>query len=87
MKLFKSVILSALSYGSETWAPIAAHVKHLQGFIIWCVRIILGVTRWEQKRNTAAEDVNEEMEAKKTSKKDELKQRREICSQGQTQTV
>ena len=52
IKLFKSVILSTLLYGSETWVPLVTHVKHLQVFIMRCVRVILGVTRWDQKRNT-----------------------------------
>ena len=175
MRLFKSVVLSTLLYGSETWAPTATHVKRLQGFIMMCVWVILGVSRWEQKRNTelramaglervevmlmrrrlrwlghvarmegnripkcllvckpfggkrsaggqkrrwndvivedlkkcelypnwreqvedrstwrglinaAAEDVNEEMEAKEQSKKDELKRRRDGISQEQSQ--
>ena len=38
LKMFKSVILSTLLYGSETWAPTVTHVKRLQGR---CVRIIL----------------------------------------------
>ena len=42
MRLFKTVVLSTLLYGSETWAPIATHIKRLQGFIMRCVRVILG---------------------------------------------
>ena len=54
IRLFKSVILSTLLYGSETWAPLVTHVKRLQVFIMRCVRVILGVTRWNQnqERNT-----------------------------------
>ena len=52
IRLFKSVILSTLLYGSETWAPLITHVKRLQVFIMRCVWVILGVTRWDQKRNT-----------------------------------
>ena len=52
MRLFKSVVLSTLMYGSETWVPSAAHMKRLQAFIMGCLRVILGVTRWEKKRNT-----------------------------------
>ena len=51
MRLFKTVVLSTLLYGSETWAPIATHIKCLQGFIMKCVRVILGVTKWDKKRN------------------------------------
>lgn len=31
--LFKSVALSTPLYGSETWVPLATHIKHLQSFI------------------------------------------------------
>ena len=51
-RLFKSVIHSTLLYGSETWASLVTHVKRLQVFNMRCVRVILGVTRWDQKRNT-----------------------------------
>ena len=52
MRLFKSVVLSTLLYGSETWVPSAANLKRLQAFIMGCLRVILGVTRWDKKRNT-----------------------------------
>ena len=52
MRLFKAVVLLTLLYDSETWAPIAIHVKRLQGFIMKCVQVILGMTRWDEKRNT-----------------------------------
>ena len=52
MRLFKSVVLATLLYGSETWVPSAPHLKRLQSFVIWCLRVILGVSRWDQKRNT-----------------------------------
>ena len=52
MRLVKSVIFPTLMYDSETWAPIATHVKCLQGFNMSCVQVILGVTKWDEKRNT-----------------------------------
>ena len=51
LRLFKSVVLSALLYGSESWAPIVIQARHLQGFIMTCVQIIPGLTRLDQKRN------------------------------------
>ena len=45
IRLFKSVIVSTLLYGSETWVPLVTHVKRLQVFIMRCVRVILGVTK------------------------------------------
>ena len=50
--LFRLVVLTTLLYGSETWVPLAAHMKRLQGFVMGCLRVILGVTRWDMKRNT-----------------------------------
>ena len=52
MRLFKSVDLSTLLYCSETWVPSAANFKRLQAFIMGCLRVILGVTRWDKKWNT-----------------------------------
>ena len=52
MRMFKAVVLPTLLYGSETWVPSAALLKRLQAFIMWCLRVILGVSRWDQKRNT-----------------------------------
>ena len=52
MRLFKSVVLSTLLYGSETWIPSAPQLKRLHSFILWCLRVILGFSRWDQKRNT-----------------------------------
>jgi len=52
MRLFKSVVLSTLLYGSETWVPLANHIARLQGFITGCLRVILGVSRWDNMRNT-----------------------------------
>ena len=31
-----------LLYGSETWVPSAIHLKHMQAFIMGCLRVILG---------------------------------------------
>ena len=52
MCLFNSVVLSTLPYGSETWVPSAPQLKRLQSFVMWCLRVILGFSRWDQKRNT-----------------------------------
>ena len=52
MRIFKAVVLSTLLYGSETWVPSAPLIKRLQAFIMWCLRVILGVSRWDQKRDT-----------------------------------
>ena len=52
LRLFQAIVLSTLLYGSETWAPLAKHTKRLQAFIMDCLRVVLGVTRWDKMRNT-----------------------------------
>ena len=52
LRLFKAVVLPTLLYGSETWVPLAPHLKRLQAFIMGCLRVILGVSRWDKMRNT-----------------------------------
>ena len=52
MQLFKSVVLSTLLYGSKTWVPLANYIARLQGFITGCLWVILGVSRWDNMRNT-----------------------------------
>lgn len=49
MILFKSLIICTLLYDSETYTPITTQVKCLQGLIMRCVWIIIGVTRCDQK--------------------------------------
>ena len=50
--LFKAVVLPTLLYGSEIWVSLAIHMKCLQAFIMGCLRVILGVMRWDKERNT-----------------------------------
>ena len=33
------------------------HLKHLQGFIMGCVQVILGFTKWDQKGNTELQSI------------------------------
>ena len=40
MKLFKSMIMPILLYGSETWALLSNHVRKLQSFGNSCVQSI-----------------------------------------------
>ena len=42
MRLFKSVVLPTLLYGSETWVPSSSDLKRMQGFVMWCLLVILG---------------------------------------------
>ena len=59
LRLFSVVVLATLLYGSETWVPLAAHMKRLQAFIMRCLRVILGVTRWDMKRNIMLQSLGE----------------------------
>ena len=52
LHFFKAVVLTTLLYGSESWVPLAAHLKRLQAFVMGCLRMILGVSRWDRLRNT-----------------------------------
>ena len=46
------MVISTLLYGSETWAPLAGHMKHLKAFIMGRLYVILGMTSWGRKKNT-----------------------------------
>ena len=46
--VYKAIVLAVLSYGAETWALKAEHVRRLATFHNHCVRTILGVTRYQQ---------------------------------------
>ena len=51
LHLFRAIVLSIPLYGSETWVPLAKHTKHLQA-IMGCLRVVLGVTKWNKMKNT-----------------------------------
>ena len=52
LSIFSSVVLSTLLYGLEAAVLLEPHVHRLQGFIMRCLRSILGVSLWDKKRNT-----------------------------------
>ena len=52
LKLYKSIIIPILLYGSETWTPHRHHSKRTQVFTNSCIRIITGTSFWEKKKNT-----------------------------------
>ena len=51
MHQFKGVVIAILLYGSETWLPSMPQLE-VAAFIMWCRRVTLGVTRWDQKWST-----------------------------------
>ena len=52
VKLFKSVILPILLYGSETWNLLQHNIQRLQVFVNRCLRIITGTSLWDKMRST-----------------------------------
>ena len=52
IKLFRSIILSILLYGSETWCLLNSQIQRLQVFVTRCLRIITGISLWQKVRNT-----------------------------------
>ena len=46
--VYCAVVLSVLFYRAETWTLKAEHTRRLRSFHNRCIRIILGVTRYEQ---------------------------------------
>ena len=52
LRLFKAVVLATLLYGCETWVLLATHLRRLQSFVMRCLRVILGVSRWDRMRDT-----------------------------------
>ena len=53
LHLLKAVILPVLMYGLESAALLSHHVRCLQAFNSRCLRIILGISLWKERRNTS----------------------------------
>ena len=51
VNLFKSVVMSSLLYGCETWAITALQTQRLQAFVMGCLRSILGISKMDKVRN------------------------------------
>lgn len=51
MQVFRTVVMTTLLYGSETWAMTNDQLRRLTTFHMRCIREILGVTRWDQIPN------------------------------------
>ena len=48
--VYRAAVLSVLLYGAETWALKAKEARKLNSFHNRCVRAILGVTRYKQRK-------------------------------------
>ena len=49
--VFRVMVMSVLLYGAETWAVTRQELKRLHAFQMKCLRDIIGVILWDQKRN------------------------------------
>ena len=45
MRVFRTMVMSVLLYGAETWSIIQKDLRKLKTFHMKCLRDILGVTR------------------------------------------
>ena len=52
MHAFRTLVMSALLYGAETWAVTQQDTRKLKTFQMRCLRDILGVSRWNMLRST-----------------------------------
>ena len=52
LRVFTSVVLPTLLYGTECTVLLEPQVHRLQSFIMRCLRIILGISVWDMKRHT-----------------------------------
>ena len=50
MRVFRTMVMSILLYGAETWTITQRDVRKLRTFHMKCLRNILGVTRWDKIR-------------------------------------
>ena len=51
MRVFRTLVMSVLLYGAETWTITQKDLRKLRTFHLKCLRDILGVTRWDKIRN------------------------------------
>lgn len=49
-KLYISTVLSLALYGAENWSSLESSLAKLEVFHNRCVRVMLGINRWEQRR-------------------------------------
>ena len=62
LRLFNATAKSLTLYGSESWSSLARLARKLEVFQNRCVRVMLGVNRWEQrKKHLTTEMLNSRM--------------------------
>jgi hypothetical protein len=62
MKIYRAAVLPVLLYGSEVWVLSVRESERLEVFQMKCLRIILGITKWDFKRNEAVRAETEQCE-------------------------
>ena len=50
-QVFRSMVMSVLLYGAETWSVTQHDIRRLKTFQMRCLRDIVGVTLWDKRRN------------------------------------
>ena len=71
MRAFRTLVMSVLLYGAETWPVAQQDIRKLKTFQMRCLRDVLGVTRWNMLRNTEVLERTGELPVE-----DQLRQRR-----------
>ena len=51
VQVFRSMVMSVLLYGAETWSVTQHDIRRLKTFQMRCLRDIVGVTLWDKRRN------------------------------------
>ena len=52
LRAFRTLVMSILLYGAETWPATQQDIRKLKTFHMRCLRDILGITLWDRRRNT-----------------------------------
>ena len=71
LRVFRTMVMSTLLYGAETWPVTQKDIHRLTTFQMRCLRDILGLTLWDRRRNV---DVLEE--CGETTVRDQLRLKR-----------
>ena len=53
LRVFSSVIMPTLLYGLECTVLLEPEIHRIQSFVMRCLRIILSISIWDNKRNTS----------------------------------
>ena len=51
MRVSRTLVMSILLYGAETWPVTKKDIRKLTTFHMICLQDILGVTLWRKRRN------------------------------------